>query len=87
MKVSKVLLNAYYNLDGEYIAFPDNPMHGKTFENVKVEFKKETITVCGINYAVDVIYIEGQEPIECELIRYRKTKDNVLIVEFCQDWG
>ena len=40
MKYSKVLIKAYYNLNGEYISFPDNPLHGKIYENVYVKFKK-----------------------------------------------
>ena len=87
MKVKKVLLQAYYDLDGEYLPFPDNPLHGKVFENVDVKFATRIDTIGGLNFEVDVIEIEGQEPIECELVGRKNAPDGTLIIKLCQDWG
>ena len=87
MKVKKVLLQAYYDLNGEYLVFPDNPLHNQTFENVDVKISKTTNTICGIRFAVDVITISGQEPIECKLVSRRKNAEGTLVIQLCQDWG
>lgn len=88
MKVKKAILKAYYGLDEEYIPFDSNPLHNKIFENVKVSFKEEVRTICGIDFAVDVVEIEGQEPIECELVgTYQESESGTLIIKICQDWG
>lgn len=87
MKYNKVIIKAYYNLDGEYVSFPDNPLHGKVYENVDVKFKKEVNTIAGIEFESNVIKIEGEEPIECELVSRNKQTDGSLIIGICQDWG
>ena len=87
MKVKKVIINAYYRLDGEYIVFPDNPLHGKTFETVDVKITGRTETIGGVGYHVDIVLIDGEEPIDCELVSRRKTPDGTLIIGICQDWG
>lgn len=86
MVVSKLILKAYYSIDGEYLPFPDNPLHDKTFENVDVEVKNEIRTLRGIEFEVTVIEIAGQEPIECELCSM-EIKGADLILHICQDWG
>lgn len=86
MKVNKVIIKAYYDLDGDLILFPDNPLHGKSYENVEVAIKQEIHEICGISFEVDIIKIEGQEPIECELIDTIDL-DDTLIIKICQDWG
>ena len=87
MKVKKAVIKAYYNLGEEFISFPDNPLHGKSYENVNVKFKKETHKICDTTYVVDVIEIEGQEPIECELVGKYTDPNDTLIIAICQDWG
>jgi hypothetical protein len=86
MKVKKAIIKAYYDLDGDLISFPDNPLHGKIYENVNIIFKHKVREICGISFDVDVIDIEGQEPIECELIDTVDV-DEALIIKICQDWG
>lgn len=87
MKVKKAVINAYYNLGEEFILFSDNPLHGKSYENVNVKFKKLIRTICGISFDVDVIEIEGQEPIECQLVGKHINPDGTLIIQICEDWG
>lgn len=86
MKVNKAIIKAYYDLGGELISFPDNPLHGKSYKNVEVVFKQRIREICGIPFNVDIIEIEGQEPIECELIDAIDL-DDTLIIKICQDWG
>ena len=86
MKFKKVVIKAYYDLGEEFISFPDNPLHGKSYENVTVKFKKAIRTICGISFDVDIVEISGQKPIECQLIG-RRSIDDTLIIEICQDWG
>ena len=88
MKVKKVMLKTYYNLSGDYIQFDSNPLYNQTYENVNVEFKEVTRTICGIDFDTDVVEIEGQEPIECELVgTYHEPESDTLIIKICQDWG
>ena len=84
----KVVLRTYYNLDGEYISFPYNPLHGKTFENVGVLVSNKITSYGGIKVKEQVIYItdSNEEPIGCEFIDCVEN-DDTLIVKFCQDWG
>lgn len=86
MKVDKIILKAYYDLDGDYIEFPDNPLHGKVYENADVKFEDVTRKICGINFTMDVIKIKGEEPIECEIVDSYYS-GNTLVIELCQDWG
>lgn len=86
-KTKKVILKAYYGLNGEYISFPENPLHNKTFENVDVKITGRTDTIGGINFHVDVISVGNEEPIDCELISRRTMPDGTLIIGICQDWG
>jgi hypothetical protein len=87
MKVKKVVLHTYYNLDGEYIPFPDNPLHNQTYENVNVVFKKEINVIHGMRFISDIIDIQGHESIDCELINHYKDPNGTLIIRLCQDWG
>lgn len=88
MKYSKVTLRTFYNLHGEYMRFDSNPLNNQTYENVEVEFKEKTRTICGIDFVEDVVEIEGQEPIECELVgTYHEPESDTLIIKICQDWG
>ena len=87
MKVKKAIIKAYYNLDGEYLSFPDNPLHGQTYENVNIDIKQVTYETSGIEFVADVVEIEGQEPIECELVGCFKPYEDTLIIKICQDWG
>lgn len=87
MKVKKAVIKAYYNLGEEFILFSDNPLHGKSYENVNVKFKKAIHTMCGISFDVDIVEISGQEPIECELVGTYENSDGTLIIKICQDWG
>ncbi len=87
MKAKRVLLQGYYNLDGEYLLFEDSPLHGKAYSNVNVAISQETRTIAGSAFAIDVVSIEGCEPIECELVNYHKTADGTLVISICQDWG
>ena len=82
----KVVLQTYYNLNGNYIVFEDNSLHRAKYENVKVVITKEYIRLTHMNIEVDVIRIDGQEPIECELISYVEHDDG-LYIKLCQDWG
>lgn len=84
----KVILQAYYNLDGDYILFDGNPLHGKTFENVGVLVSNKIVSICGIKVKQQVIYItdSNEEPIECEFLDCVEN-DDTLIVKLCQDWG
>ena len=87
MKYKKVILQAYYGLDDGYFEFPQNPLHGKTFYNVNVEFSETTQIIHGIEFVWDVIEIEGEEPIECELVGQIHRTDGTLIIQICEDWG
>lgn len=84
----KVRLQAYYNLDGDYILFPENPLHGKTFRNVGVVIKEEVHSVCSIAFREQVVYLtnSNEEPIGCELVDVTEY-DNELVIGICQDWG
>lgn len=84
----RVVLQTYYNLDGSYILFDSNTLHGKTFENVGVVVSSKIHAICGVKVRLDVIYITGsnEEPIECEFIGCVEDGDT-LIVKLCQDWG
>ena len=87
-KKKKVVLQTYYNLDGNYILFDDNQLHGKTFENVAVVVFDRIVEICGIKVKEDVVYItdRNQEPIECEYLGHAEDGDT-LIIKLCQDWG
>ena len=87
MKYKKVVLQTYYGLDDGYIPFPENPLHGKEFYNVDVKFKTKPQIICGVEFLWDVIEIEGQEPIECELVGQFNHSDGTLIIQICEDWG
>lgn len=87
MKIKKVVLQAYYGLDDGYISFPENPLHGKEFHNVEVEFSTKTNIVCGVAFEWDVVEIEGEEPIQCELVGKTYLPDGTLIIKICEDWG
>ena len=82
----KVILQTYYNLDGNYIVFEDNPLHRTTYENVNVVITREYIRLTHMNIAVNVIRIDGHEPIECEFVGCVEDGDT-LILKLCQDWG
>ena len=84
----KVVLQTYYNLDGHYIVFPDNPLHGKTFENVGALICDKIFSMGGIKVKEQVVYItnSNEEPIECEFISCVENGDT-LIIKLCQDWG
>ena len=85
--VKKVVLQGYYNLNGEYLLFEDNPLHGKTYNNVDVSIGTKLYTRSYGTVAVDVVAIDGCEPIECELVGYRFAADGTLFISICQDWG
>ena len=87
MKAKKVVIKAYYNLGEEYILFPDNPLHNKTYENVNVEIKEATRKICNIDFIFDVVEIEGEEPIDCELVGTQINPDGTLVIKICEDWG
>ena len=84
----KVTLLTYYNLDGDYITFPDNPLHGKTYENVGVLISNKITSYGGFKVKEQVIYItnSNEEPIGCELVGVVEDGDD-LIIKLCQDWG
>ena len=84
----KVVLQTYYNLDGDYMLFDDNPLHGKTFENVGVVVSDKITSYGGFKVKEQVIYLteSNERPIECEFIGCAED-DDTLIVKLCQDWG
>lgn len=84
----KVTLHTYYNLDGDYITFDGNPLHGKTFEDVGVLISNKITSYGGMKVKEQVIYItnSNEEPIGCELVDVVEDGDN-LIIKLCQDWG
>jgi hypothetical protein len=86
MKVKKVIIKAYYNLGEEFLLFPDNSLHGKSYENVSVVIKNKIREICGISYESDIIEIEGEEPIECQLLDAVDI-EGLLLLKICQDWG
>ena len=86
MKVNKVIIKAYYNLGEEFLLFPDNPLHDKSYENVSVVFKHEIHKIGDISFDVDIVEIEGEEPIECQLLDAIDF-DDTLLIKICQDWG
>jgi len=85
----KVRIEGMYSLDDGFIPFADNPHHGKTFENVTVEIKKEKRPCYDFEVEFDVIRIGGNNPleIECELVKKTVTKNGTLVLQICQDWG
>ena len=85
-KIKKVIIKAYYNLGGDYILFEDNPLHNSTYENVEVSIEETVRIIAGIEFLVNEICIEGNDPINCELVGYQKAEDTLLI-KICQDWG
>lgn len=58
----------------------------KTYENVSIFLKKEIHEICGIKFKVDIIKIQNEEHIECEVISHVLINDT-LIIKLCQDWG
>ena len=87
MKVKKLLIKALYDLNGEYISFPQNPLHDTVYENADVKIEKEEWKIGNESYLVDVITISGHEPIECKLVSRHKDADGTLTLKICQDWG
>ena len=87
MREKKVVLHGFYNLGGEHVPFGDNPHHGKTYNNVNVTFTEKIRRCGGKSYVVDVVNIEGCDPIECELVGRHKDPDGTLVISICQDWG
>ena len=87
VRVEKVTLQAYYNLDGEYLWFQHNPLDAATFENVVVKIGKGRRTIGEVTFVFDVIQIEGQNSIECELVDCTTQPDGTLLIKICQDWG
>ena len=85
--VKNVVLRGYYNLDGKYLLFEDNPLHGKTYNNVDVSIERKLFTRPYGTVALDLVNIAGCEPIECELVNYYFTADGTLVISICQDWG
>lgn len=83
---SKIRFETYYNLDGEYSLFKHNPLHDKIFKNVNVKITIEEHEMMGVKFKVNMIYIDGEKPIECELIDAEEYEDT-LIISICQDWG
>lgn len=82
----KVRIQTYYNLDGEYLLFKHNPLYDKVFENVNVEITTEEHEMLGTKFKINLVYIEGEKPIECELVDVEDYEDT-LIISICQDWG
>ena len=87
MKVKNVVIRAYYKLGGDYITFPENPHHGREFNNVNVEFSTKPMIIGGVKFEWDVVKIEGYEYIECELVDVVHLPDDTLIIKICEDWG
>lgn len=85
-KYKKIKLQNWYNLNGEYIRMLDAELDGTVYENASVKFSKSKKTICGTDFIWNVVHIEGQEPIECELLSQRMQED-MLIINICQDWG
>lgn len=85
-KGKDVRIQGMYNLDGDYILFKDNPHHGKVFTSVDVSVGTKVEKYAFGDYVVDVVKIDGYEPIECELVEIREHGDNLLIC-ICNDWG
>ena len=85
-KYDEVRIIGYYNLDGDYLVWEHNKHHNKTFKNVRVEITKKVRKIMDINFAVDVIRIEGYEHIECELVK-KEVLGKTLILGICEDWG
>lgn len=85
-KYNEVLILAYYSLDGDYLTWENNELHNKTFKNVCVEVKTEVRTLIGIEFTVDIICIDGEKPIECELVK-KDDRGKTLTLHICQDWG
>lgn len=86
-KAKKVVLQGYYYLDGNYLPFEENPLHGKTYNDVDISISTKKREMAGVAHEVDVINIEGCNPIECELVDCHKTTDGTLLISICQDWG
>ena len=87
MKCQKIKIQTCYNLEGDFVPFPDNPLNGTSYSNADVKIKREIHSICGMEFECDVVCIEGQEPIKCELIEKSKLPDGTLLIEICQDWG
>lgn len=87
MKVKKVILKTYYCLDGDYSVFEYNPLHNQEYKDVNVVISKKKKVMCGIQFVMDVVTIEGQEPIECELVNKYTMIDGTMVIGLCQDWG
>lgn len=86
-KARKLVLEGYYSLDGEMLLFSNSPIHGKTFRNVSFEVRKEHRKTCGINFDIDILEIDGEEPIECEFVGERKISSSTYVLGVCQEWG
>ena len=82
----KVKILAFYDLDEEYISFPENPLHNQTFENVAVDIKKGKTKISDMVFEYDKVCIQGEEPFECDLIDKYMDGDT-LVLKICQDWG
>lgn len=82
----RVRIEAYYNLNGMYMKYPTNELHGQEFINVDVEITKEQYKIAGFEIEEDVIYIDGVSPIGCELVG-KVVSGDTLLLKICQDWG
>lgn len=87
MRAKRVVLKGYYNLGDEYLVFEENPLHGKTYDDVEVSIDTKLYNRSYGTIVYDVVNIEGCEPIECELVNCYRTTDGTWNIGICQDWG
>lgn len=80
-------IKTFYNLNGSNIAFPDNPLNGTIYRNADVTISTEKRELYGQTFLVNVVKINNEEPIECELVRFNKDADGIWVLGICQDWG
>jgi hypothetical protein len=86
MRAVDVKIETYYNLDGSYVSFPQNPLNGTMYNNANVDISTEKRTIAGMTFLVDVVQINNEPAIECELVKTRRD-NKTLVLGVCQDWG
>ena len=80
MHAVDVRIETYYSLSGSHILFPDNELNGRVYHNADVVISAEKRNIYGQTFVVDVITINQNPPIECELVRTRKDANGLLIL-------
>lgn len=86
MCAADIKILTYYRLGDSLIPFSDNPWNNIVFYNAKVVVTQEKRSVGTHQFLVDIIKINDDITIECEVVGARK-ENGWFVIKICQDWG